>query len=85
MDGPKVSTFGPNLTPLFLLKMIKIEKTNSSEEKNHLHDSWITSAKKVLVQIFFSFATINHRGHFRKVLNRIFKSGWFSWYHSYIV
>ena len=25
-DGPKVSTFAPTLTPLFLLKMIKIEK-----------------------------------------------------------
>ena len=46
MDGPRASTFGPNLTPLFLLKMVKIEKTNSSAEKLYLHDSWITSCKK---------------------------------------
>ena len=40
--------------------------------------------KKNFVQIFSSFAVIDHKGHFRKILTRIFKFGWFSWYHSYM-
>ena len=39
--------------------------------------------KKELVQIFSSFAAVDHKGHFRKILTWIFKFGWFSWYHSY--
>ena len=30
--------------------------------------------------MFSSFATIDHMGHFRKILTQIFKSGWFSWF-----
>ena len=41
--------------------------------------------KKILVQIFSGFAAIDDKGHFRKILTRIFKFGRFSWYHSYIV
>ena len=33
MDGPKVNIFGPTLSLLFLLKMVKIEKISSSAEK----------------------------------------------------
>ena len=50
----------------------------------HSHDSWSTSYKKILVQMFSSFATIDHKGYFRKILSRILKFGWSSWYHSYI-
>ena len=32
------------------------------------HDSWSTSCQKILVQIFSSFAAIDHNGHFRKIL-----------------
>ena len=32
-NGPKISTSGPTLTPLFLLKMAKIKKISSSVEK----------------------------------------------------
>ena len=46
------------------------------------HDSWSTSCKKVLDQIFPSFAATDHKGHFR---TWIFKFGRFSWYHFYIV
>ena len=132
-DGPKVSTFGPTLTPLFLLKMIKIEKKQAVVRKNfshwaiqicqneslshlpfpgkttitfcniwdkftrkqsriasqrgrikiwqilfHPHDSWSASCKKILVQIFSSFAAIDHKGHSTKILTLIFKLGWFS-------
>ena len=41
-------------------------------------------AKKTFVQIFSSFAAIDHKGHFRKIVTGSFKFGWFSWYHSYI-
>ena len=33
-DEPKVSTFGPTLTPLFLLKLAKIEKNKQQSGKN---------------------------------------------------
>ena len=134
------STFGPTSTPLFLLKMAKIEKKSAVVRKNfshwaiqicqsevfisssfsrkntitfcniwdiftrkqdgvtsqrsrikilqmifHPHDSWSSSCKKNLVQIFSSFAALDHKGRFRKILTRIFKFGWFSWYHTYIV
>ena len=46
----------------------------------HLHDSWSTSCKKNLIQIFSSFAAIDRKGHFRKILTRIFKFGSFYWY-----
>ena len=46
------------------------------------HDSWSTSCKKVLDQIFPSFAATDHKGHFR---TWIFKFGRFSWYHFYII
>ena len=36
--------------------------------------------KKILIQIFSSFAAIDQKGHFRKILTRIFKFGSFYWY-----
>ena len=41
----------------------------------HPHDSWSTSCKKLLFQIFSSFAATYHKGHFRKILTQIFKFG----------
>ena len=40
--------------------------------------------KKNLVRIFSSFAAINHKRNFRKILTVFFKFGWFSWYNYYI-
>ena len=125
---------GPILTPLFLLKMAKIEKNKQYCGKTsavklskvfifsllfgkntiscfniwdvftrnqgavasqrgrikiwhilfHPHDSWPTSCKKILVQIFSSFVAIDQKGHFRKILTWIFKFDWFFWCHSCI-
>ena len=36
MDGPKVSTFGPTLTPRFPLKMAEIKKMSRNVEKLQL-------------------------------------------------
>ena len=46
----------------------------------HLHDSWSTSCKKILIQIFSGFAAIDHIGHFRKILTLIVKFGSFYWH-----
>ena len=40
--------------------------------------------KKILIPTFSSFAATDHKGHFRRILTRIFKFGRFSWYHTYI-
>ena len=50
----------------------------------HPNDSWSTSCKKILFQMFSSFKASDHKGHFGKILTRIFKFGWLSFYHSYI-
>ena len=36
-----------------------------------------------MIRTFSIFATIHHKGRFRKMLTRIFKFGCFSWYHTY--
>ena len=36
------------------------------------------SVKKILIQTFSNFAATDHKGHFRKILTRTFKSGCFS-------
>ena len=41
-----------------------------------------TSCKKHFVRTFPSFAAIDHKGYFRKILTQIFKFGYFSWYHA---
>ena len=50
----------------------------------HLHNSWSTSCKKVLVPALSSFAAMGHKGYFKKVLTRIFTFGCFYWYYAYI-
>ena len=40
------------------------------------------SVKKKLVPTFSTFAAIDHKGHFRKILTRIFKFRCFSWFHT---
>ena len=41
------------------------------------HNSWSTSCKTNLIPTFSSFAATDHKGHFRKILNGIFKFGYF--------
>ena len=48
----------------------------------YAHDSWSTFCKKKLVPTFSSFVAIDHKGHFRKILTRIFKFRCFSWFHT---
>ena len=46
-------------------------RINISKIIFHPHDSRSTSCKKNLVQIFSSFAAIDHNKHFRKILTQI--------------
>ena len=49
----------------------------------HSHDSRSTFCQKILVPAFSSFAAVDHKEHFRKILTQIFKFGCVSWYHAY--
>ena len=48
-----------------------------------IHTNQLT-VKKILIPTFSSFGATDHKGHFKKMLTRIFKFGCFSWYHAYI-
>ena len=72
-DGPKVGTFGPTLTPLFLLNMVNIEKNKQQCGKTLFTQFQLTSCKKSFGLNIFQFCSYRSQGTFQKNLKPDFQ------------
>ena len=62
----------------------KLKGQNQNLTCTH-NNSWSTSCGKIMVPALSNFANIDHKGYFRKMLTQTFKSGCFSWNHTYVL